>query len=118
MSIKNYVDELESINLEIKRNNMRNKQLRTRAKELEKNISEYLYSKNQTGLKYKGQAILVESKEVRTAKKKKEKQEDVISLLSQLGVSNPSDAYVKLLDIQKGEVVEKQKIKFAKLPTK
>ena len=45
MSIKSYVDELEEIQHEIKRNNIKNVQLRQRIKELEINIKNYLNEK-------------------------------------------------------------------------
>ena len=60
MSIKSYVDELEEIQHEIKRNNIKIVQLRQRIKELEANIKTYLNEKGQPGLKYKGKAIIIE----------------------------------------------------------
>ena len=115
MSIKGYVDELEQIQSEIKRNNTRNRVLRQRAKALEANISEYLSQKGQSGLKYKGKAIVIENKEHRPAKKKKEKDADIISLLEQWGIQDAQNAYQKLQEVQKGEPVEQQKIKFQSL---
>lgn len=116
MSIKTYVDELEQIQIEIKRNNTRNKLLRARTKELEYNIANYLAEKGQHGLKYKGRAIIIENKERRPAKNKKQKQKDIISLFQELGVENPQEAYNLLQDTQKGETIEEQKIKFKKIP--
>jgi cell division septum initiation protein DivIVA len=116
MSIKSYVDELEQLHMEIKRNNARNKILRQRVKELEANIADYLAQKNQPGLKYKGRAIVVENKAGHTTKGKKEKESDIISFLEDLGVEDPKEAYIKLQDVQRGDLVEKQKIKFKKLP--
>ena len=66
MSIKAYVEELDQVQAEVKRNNARNKLLRSRVKELEGDIGDYLTSKGQHGLKYKGQAILVQNREKRT----------------------------------------------------
>ena len=116
MSIKGYVEELEQLQLEIKRNNTRNRFLHQRVKELETNIAEYLAEKGQHGLKYKGKAIIVEQKERRLAKKKKDKEADIITLFEELGVDNPQDAYTRLVDTQKGDPVEQRKIKFKKLP--
>lgn len=116
MSIKGYVDELELIQTEIKRNNGRNKVLRARIKELEANITDYLSAKGQQGVKYKGRAIVLETKERHPAKKKKQKEEDIISLFEELGIANPNDAYTRLKGVQKGDPVEQQKIKFKKLP--
>jgi hypothetical protein len=116
MSIKNYVDELEQIQAEIKRNNTHNRFLRQRVKELEANIAEYLAQKGQHGLKYKGRAVILEQKERRPAKKKKDKEADIISLFEELGVDDPQGAYTRLVDTQKGDPVEQRKIKFKKLP--
>jgi len=116
MSIKSYVDELEQIQYEIKANNKRNTLLRARLKELEINISKYLAEKGQHGVKYKGRAITVEQKERRATKKNKEKEAVIISLFEDLGVSDPKEAYSKLKDVQKGEIIAETKLKFKKLP--
>lgn len=115
MSLKGYVDELNHINAEIKRNNLSNKKLRIRAKDLEKSIKEYLQEKNQSGLKYNGQAILVEHKEKRVNKTKKVREQDAISYLQSLGIQNPEETYLKLEDVKKGETVEETKLKFKKI---
>jgi hypothetical protein len=115
MSIKLYVDELEQLQHEIKRNNETNRKLRLRTSELENYISEYLVQKGQHGLKYNGKAIVIESKEYRPVKKKKDKDADIISLLQEIGCNDPKDAYNRIIEAQKGEPVEKQKIKFKKI---
>ena len=111
MSIKGYVEELNNLNEEIKRNNTLNKNLKTRVKELELNIADYLRSKDQTGVKYNGQAIILESKEKHLVKKKKDKEHDVMLFLKNLGVSNTEKAYEELQKVQRGNVVEHQKLK-------
>lgn len=116
MSIKNYVEELEQIYLEIKNNNIRNKKLRERAKVLENDITVYLSEKGQPGLKYRDTAIIVENKEKRAIKKKKDREADVIELLKDLGINEPENAYNRLLDVQKGITIEETKIKFKKIP--
>lgn len=116
MSIKAYVDELEQIQVEIKRNNARNSILRQRSKELEANIFEYLAHKGQHGIKYNGRAIIMEQKEKRPVKKKKEKEADIISFLENLGVKDPADVYNQLQDVQRSDPVEENKIKFKKIP--
>ena len=117
MSIKAYVDELEQIQVEIKRNNVRNQMLRQRSKELEVNITEYLAQKGQHGIKYNGRAIIMEQKEKRPIKKKKEKEADIISFLEKLGIDDPADVYNKLQDVQRSDPIEENKIKFKKIPT-
>ncbi len=115
MSIKGYVDELEQLQSEIKRNNSQNRAHRQRIKELEANIAEYLAEKGQHGLKYKGRAIVIENKERRPVKAKKQKEADSISFFEELGVDDPQDAYNKLQETQRCDPVAQQKIKFKKL---
>jgi len=116
MSIKNYVDELSRLQAEIKQNNIRNKGLRKRSQELEANISDYLRSKDQNGLKYNGQAIIMENTEKRPAKPRKDKQEDIKLLLQTLGVEDPEKAYHQLQEVQKGTPVSHQKLTIRSLP--
>lgn len=112
MSIKKYIDELEQINIEIKRNFNRNKLLRKRSKELEKNIAEYLVSKNQPGIKYKDKAILLDNKPKIKRKTKKERENDAISYLKELGISTPKEVYLSLQNVQKGHPIDENTIKF------
>ena len=112
MSIKSCVDELKSLNVEIKRNNFRNKELKKRVKDLENSITTYLNIKEQNGLKYDGQAIVIEQKSKHAVKKKKEKEEDIKSLLSSLGINDTYSAYEKLQEVQRGEAIEHQQLKF------
>ena len=115
MSIKEYLNELERIYAEIKRNNATNKTLKARVNIIKNNITEYLHEKGQHGLKYKGKAIIIEKKQKRAIKKQKEKKADIISFFGDLGVDDPDDAYVKLQEVQKGAPIEQTKIKFKKL---
>lgn len=115
MSIRSYVEELSTINKEIKMNNSRNRILRKRVKELEKNITEYLKNKGQNGLKYNGKAIILEKKDKRLRKNKKNKEEDLINLLSDLGVSDPMEAYKRVIEVQKGDSIENFSLKIKNL---
>ena len=115
MSIKGYIDELNSLHQEIKYNNARNRDLKKRVKTIEIHITEYLQIKDQAGLKYKGQAILLESKPKYSIKPPKEKMNDIKTFLSSLGLDDVDGAYERLLDTQRGGIVDKQKLKFKKL---
>ena len=115
MSIRSYVEELSTINKQITENNSRNRILRKRVKELENNITQYLQEKGQSGLKYNGKAIILERKDRRLRKNKKAKEEDLINLLSDLGVNDPLEAYKKVIDVQKGNPVENFKLKIKSL---
>lgn len=115
MSIKTAIDELDRIKAEINRNNAQNKILRKRLNTLETQISNYLQSKSQAGVKYNGRTIILEKKERRGRKGKIDKEKDTISLLQELGVENPEEAYKQLLDVQRGESIEQHKLKIKKI---
>ena len=115
MSIRSYVEELSTINKEIAANNSRNRILRKRVKQLESNITQYLQAKGQNGLKYNAKAIILEKKDKRLRKNKKAKEEDLINLLSELGVMDPVEAYKKVIDVQRGNAVENFKLKIKSL---
>lgn len=115
MSIKGSIDELDRIKSEITRNNAINRDLRKRAHTLEQQISVYLQSKSQAGVKYKGRTIVLETKERRSRKGKADKERDTMALLRELGVHNPTEAYSQLLDVQRGDAVEQHKLKIKKI---
>lgn len=111
MSIKSYVEELINLEIKIKNNNKDNATCRKRIKELNKQIQAYLTEKDQNGLKYKGKVIMVEEKETRAPKKKKDKEQSVLSLLENAGVDDPKGLYTKIEEAKKGELVKSSKIK-------
>ena len=80
-----------------------------------KDISVYLHEKNEPGLKYNGKAIIIENKEKRNQKSKKDKKTDVVSLLEELGVNEADIVYDKILDVQKKAPFSERKIKLKKL---
>jgi len=117
--IKESIDELDKIKKEITRNNLHNRTLRKRINELEMNIIEYLHSKNQPGATYNGRAIIIEKKEKVIPKKKKEKEQAIINMFGEIGINDPLDTYYnKLVNVQKGEIFETEKLKFKKLTKK
>ena len=62
MSIQGKVNELNSIKNELKSLRQRGKSLRQRGKIIEQEIDDYLDSKDQPGLKYKGTAMNLDLK--------------------------------------------------------
>ena len=115
MSIKGSIDELDRIKAEIARNNAQNRILRRRAHTLEAQISSYLQSNSQAGVKYNGRTIILETKERRGRKGKADKQRDTLEWLRELGVADPAEAYSQLLDVQLGDAVEHHKLKIKRI---
>lgn len=115
MSIKTYLDELEKLNSEIQLNSRRNRELRNRVKQVENLIKDFLNTKEQQGLKYNGKAIVLENKEMHVSRPKKEKEKEMMEYLHSLGLRDCNSVYNKLMNIQKGDVFECQKLKVKKL---
>lgn len=120
MSIQNLVTELQLLKKEIKELTVRARPLRKRAKDIEVQISEYLESKDQQGVKYKGMAIIVERKPQRAAKKKQDQEDDSMAILRERGMdAADAERLLKdLLEARRGAPEEKSKIKFQVLKEK
>jgi hypothetical protein len=114
-SIVNYVNELRSINTEIKRLVKETSVLRKRAKVIEQNIVNFLDEKDQPGVKFQDTAIVLETKQKYTYKGKKDKEEDSLRILEEYGISNGKEVLDQLKRAGKGSEIESKKIKITKL---
>lgn len=101
--ILNDLKELKSITNEIKRLNLKMKELRLNKSEIEDRIIEYLEEEDQVGVKYENMVILARQKTQRRKKKKGEKEQDAAAVLEQFGIENPNEALKQVLDAMKGE---------------
>ena len=114
-SIKGYIQELEGLKNEIKRNNLRNRELNKRVKIIEESIKNFLTSKQQSGIKYNDVAIVMENKERKTTKKKQELENDIMRVLSSLGIQDTRTAYEVLEAARKNDNIQESKLKFKKI---
>ena len=96
-AIQNYINELKSLNIELKRLNKAAHLIRQRMKEVEKNVIEYLKEKEQPGVKYQDMAIVIENKTKRINKSKKDIEEDSLKVLEEYGISNPKEVLDEIL---------------------
>lgn len=113
--IKSIINELTSINKEIKRLRNTIKPLNTRKKKLEQDIITYLDEHEQKGVKYKENAFYKSLKIKHTSKSQSQKRSDCVSILSTYGLQNSSVVYEKLLAAMKGEHKEKSILKIQKI---
>lgn len=118
MSIQDKVNELNAIKNELKSLRSRGSVLRIRAKKIEDEIEEYLASKDQPGLKYKGTAIIREVKTIHKIKKKIDQKSDCIEVLEKYGINNPENVLEELNNAKKGSPTEHKKLKFKKFKKK
>jgi hypothetical protein len=118
MSIQGKVNELNSIKSELKSLRQRGTVLRKRVKVIEEEIDEYLYSKDQPGLKYKGTAITRETSIKRRTKKKADARADAIYVLERKGVESPEKIFDEMMEARRGSPTEQRKLKFKKIKKK
>lgn len=114
-SAKADVMELNELKIEIKRVAKTLKDLRVREKTIEERLTKYLSETNQPGIKYGATAIVLEEKTPHSRKKKKQVEEDTLSLLRDLGISQPEEVMKNLDAVRKGSPVFKQKIRLQKI---
>lgn len=115
MSLKSSIQELDRVDKEITRLSGILKKLRSQKKNVEQNIIKFLQEKNQPGVKYKNNAIMVEQKEKRTRKKKTQKNQDIVNVLVSYGIHNPEEALKKILEANSGNIEMTDKLKIKKI---
>jgi hypothetical protein len=111
--IANDMKELKTINNEIRRVSIQLKNLRDKKKEIETHILSFLKHEEQPGLRYQEMVVLSGEKKIRDKKDKNQKEEEIISLLENAGVSDAKNTYTNILEAMKGEqhIVPTLKIK-------
>jgi hypothetical protein len=114
MSIQGQVNELNSIKAELKSLRIRGSLLRSRAKKIEQDIEEYLASKDQPGLKYKGTAIIRQVQTIHKNKKKVDQKNACIQVLESYGINSAEKVLEELTKAKKGSPTEHKKLKFKK----
>lgn len=114
MSIQGHVNELNAIKTELKSLRSKGSVLRIRAKKIEEEIEEYLASKDQPGLKYKGTAIVREVQIKHKNKKKADQNNDCIQVLEKYGIHSPEKVLNELINAKKGSPTQQKKLKFKK----
>jgi hypothetical protein len=114
-SITSDVIELNSINEEIKRVSAHIKTLKTKAAACEKRIQQYMEATNQPGVRFKNQAILLETKKKKVNKKKSEAESAAIEVLNRAGIANPKKLLEDLRLSGKSELKEIQTLKITEI---
>jgi len=103
MSIQADIKELTEINSEIGRLSKEISKLRKHAKQKEQNIISYLKEKEQHGVKFGGNALILDTKAKNIAKPKKTKEESYMKVLEDFGIENPKSALEELMKAGKDE---------------
>ncbi len=111
--IANDMKELKTINNEIRRITIQLKNLREKKKDLEEHILTFLKKEEQPGLRYQEMVVLSGEKKIRDKKDKEQKEQEIITLLENAGISDPKSVYTNILEAMKGDqhIVPTLKIK-------
>ena len=117
MSIINEIKELDSIDGEIKRMAVTLRKLRSRKKELEKIITEFLERHEQPGVKFHGKTFIAQKKEKTIRKKQSDKENAMYHILSRY-VRDPDKIVNEVMQSQKGDKEEILSLKVTKLKKK
>lgn len=115
MNIKSSIQELENLDVEIKRLVLSLKKLRKVRKDTEKIVINYLNEKQQPGLKYNNNAIFIEKKNTKIRKMKKQQETDIMQILLNNNIPNPDETLKQILIAKSGTVDVTEKIKFQKI---
>ena len=103
MSIQSEIKELTSINSEISRLSKELAKLRKQSKIKEQNIINYLKEKDQQGVKFDGNALIINTEPKPVTKPKKLKEESYIRVLEEFGLENPKNVLEELFKAGKDE---------------
>ncbi len=115
MNITSQITELQSLEKEIGILTKRLRKLKTRKKEIEENVAEYLRETNKPGIKYKGKAILLKEVDKRTRMRKKDREEEGKNVLEQYGINNSEEVLEELMEAMKGPKKANYKLQIKKI---
>lgn len=114
MTIQENVRILTDINKDIARLSKELAKLRKQAKRINNEITEYIISKDQIGVKYDGNAFIIDKKTKPITKPKKLKEQSYIEIVEKYGIDNPQEFLKEFLNAGKLEK-EVTKLKIQKL---
>jgi hypothetical protein len=114
-NIQSDIKELNELDNEIKRLSISLRNVRTIRKNTETRISDFLSQKNQPGVKYNGNAIILEKKQKRAYMSKKAKEEGALSILQKYNINNSKSILDELRDSMKGNSTDIFKLKITKI---
>lgn len=103
MSIQKLILSLTEINKEICLTSKKLSKLRKEANQINSKIKEYITEKDQVGVKYAGNAFILDKKTKKVAKPKKSKEESYLQIIEQYGIENPKTFLEELLSAGKLE---------------
>lgn len=115
ITIQSDVNSLQNLNQEIKSSFLYINKLKKQRKQIEERIQDYLNVQNLPGIKYKGFVVIRKDKEGYKRKKKKDLEEDSLSILRKYNISEPKKVLQELTDAKKGSPISNNKLILKKI---
>lgn len=109
--IQDQMQELESVENELKLINTKAKELRERKKTLTKSITEWLIETDRPGVMFGGLVVLRKESTTHSKLKKKEKQERAITALEERGIADAQKIFEIMSTAMVGEELQETKLK-------
>jgi hypothetical protein len=103
MSVQRDLDELNNINIEIRRLREALKNFRKQKEAIEARVISFLKEQETHGVRYNDHAVLLESKSIRNKKRKMDKLDDISQVLRKHGIQKNEALLNEILEAQRGE---------------
>jgi hypothetical protein len=111
MSLQHDLDELNNINLEIRRLTNTIREFRKQKKVVEDRVIAFLKNQETQGVRYNDQAVILDNKNIRNKKKKKEKLDEIHSVLNKYGIKSSDTLIQEIMDAQRGSIESNECLK-------
>ena len=97
------MSELRNINVELKRLGQQMNVLKTKKKEIEENIADYLREMESEAARYKNMIVIAKPKKHRIKKGKVERENELTMILQKAGISNTDRVLNEIKEALKGK---------------
>jgi len=97
------MSELKNINVELKRLGQQMKILKTKKKEIEENIADYLKEMESEAARYKNMIVISKEKKHRIKKNKVERENELSTILQKAGINNTDKVLQEIREALKGK---------------
>jgi hypothetical protein len=111
MSLQHDLDELNNINLEIRRLTNTIREFRKQKKVVEDRVIAFLKNQETQGVRYNDQAVILDNKNIRNKKKKKEKLDEIHSVLNKYGIKSSDTLIQEIMEAQRGSIESNECLK-------
>jgi hypothetical protein len=114
MSIQKDLDELNMINIEVRRLQESLRTFRKQKQVIEERVIQFLKEQETHGVRYNDQAVLLESKAIRNKKRKNDKLNDLTSVLRKHGIQKNDTLLNDILEAQRGHATDNHVLKMVR----